>query len=112
MTILSLRNMAQEVNIDEYKDYKPCADCSTEQWEKTRSEGSSTSNRSNSNRSNSKNSNSNSNHSNSNNPFINGILNDIKNGSRKIVVFCVSIVGTLAGVIIYQKINNEINNIN
>lgn len=95
LTILSLKIVAQGVNTDEYKDYKPCKECSTEQWRNSHSDGM--------------------NHSNgstSNNSLAHGIGSDIKNGSRRIVVFCVSIVGTLAGVLIYQKLNNEINNIN
>lgn len=94
-SILSLRTLAQEVNIDEYKTYKPCTECSTEQWQKSRSTGL---NRS---------TNSTSSHS-----TTSSIGNDLKNGTRKVVVYCVAIVGTLAGVIIYQKLNNEINNIN
>lgn len=94
LAILSLRTLAQEVNIDEFKDYKPCKECSTEQWKQSRSEGLNRSS-----------------NLTSNNSVVHGIGTDIKNGSRKVVIFCVSIVGTLAGVLIYQKLNNEINSI-
>lgn len=92
LAILSLKTVAQ-ANTDEYKDYKPCNQCSTEKWKNSRSSGTTY------------------NSSQSNSGLKNVVGSEIKTGTRKIVVFCVSIVSTIAGVIIYKKIDNEINHI-
>ncbi len=97
LAILSLKSVGQ-VNTDEYKNYKPCVECATEQWQKSRTTGEYHSNNSSS--------------TSSNKTGIGHTVGvELKNGTRTIVVGCVSIVAALTGVIIYQKLNNEINTI-
>ena len=96
LTILSLRTLAQEVNTDEYSDYKPCTECSTDKFKNSHSTGFS---------------NGGSSHSSNKTGFFHEVALDIKSMSRGIVVGCVAVVTALTGVIIYTKLNNEISSI-
>ena len=95
LAILSLKIMAQEVNTDEYKNYKPYTEHSVDQWQNSRSGVSSNRNTSGSNQT----------------GFFHTLGAEIKNASKTVVFGCITVITALTGVIIYQKLNNEISTI-
>lgn len=87
--LLSLTSVAlhgQEIKTDEYKDYKPCSEC-FEKWRKSSNDGFTTT-------------------KSSSQPD-----NQAKAAVRRIGAFFVSLVAVTAGVIIYKKTDEAVNQI-
>ncbi len=91
LIVLSLKVLGQDIKTDEYKDYKPCTQC-LDKWK----------------------------HSNSSDYAPTGSpqrSNDsfggaVKNQGKKIGQFFAVLIGGIATVIIYKKVDNEINKVN
>ena len=96
LTLISLKFYAQEVNISEYRDYKQCVECSTEKWNNSNEGGVSDTKKK---------------IQSSANNAPSQTKTFFSKTSKDVVLFCSTLVATIASVIIYKKVSNEISNI-